>query len=642
MQEPRKSYNTVIFLIVIFFVLFFLNLIAAEKSLKFDLTEKKLYTLNKASKTLLKNLDDVCNITAYVSKDLPTSQANIERVVRDKLNDFKEIAGDNLHFRILKVSEEDSLQMNQLREDGVSPVRIGEQTKTKVGVELVYKSMKIEYYGKSQVVVINDRTMEYDIISAIKGLSKDHRKRVGIVTSIRDPQLEEQMRSETERQIDMYYPRIKDRYPDLDKETFKAQKMEEFENQLAQNMKLNFLQNFPAMGTLMMLNQHVDIKILDAFEMRSYEWSNVQETIQGLSGDMAFMRRDQSQVLNQMFGFPFKEIPGDIDVLVLFQPSSEYSAEFLEIIDRFIAGGKSALFLIDQVRVGQMYNQKFGLERQQNINQLLGKYGVVVEKNVIFDKSCVQDEMPILENLRLRTIPVNELYRPIVRHFPSSHPILSNFRGMVFETVSMIDPSAAGDMKDVEVVPLLVSSENSRIEELKPLGAQGNMVSLPAVENIEEEQFDQKNLLFAAALEGRFSRVKEEEFSDQDGEEGVQDDASSGGGADEGESPPLEVEKTEETRLIVVGDADFASMGGGDNFNFLLNAVEWLSRDPFGLWTLRGREFSLNFITEELSEAKQTWIQIANIILAPFLVVAVSLAAWLIRKNRKNALTLFK
>ncbi len=616
MKKTNPLQGTLL-VVIIAAILLFVNLIANQEYVKIDLTKQKLFTLDHITGRFLENLSDNCNITVYLSKDLPSTHQNLERLVRDKLDSFKEFAGDKLHYRIIRVSEGDTAMAGELRDEGIRQVQVGEQTKTKVGVQLIWKSAKIDYLGGKSVVILNDRTLEYDILSAVKTLSSGMKKKVGVLISFADPKLEEQDKKGLETRVDQLWDRIAESYPGTDKTTFLKTKIDEYENSLPQERKARFLNDFSSAGVFMMLSQHFDIEVLDISEKKDYRWERITDTIKNMRSENPMRQEDKSTVLARMFGRPFEEIPEELDLLLVYQPKFALEEENLKLVNDFVMKGKPAFFLVDQTRGASMYNTQFGLDRELDVNSLLEPYGVRVENALVLDKECVQKEMPILENMRLRSVPVFSLHQPILYKFDRDNPITSNFKAMAFDTVSPVDASHAESNETVTVMELLTSSENARIETGNDMGGPGKLIPLPMVQELDGQPFDDSFVPLAVALEGSLPNPYAETDS-----AGV----VIGGVA---ASP-------ENTRLVVVGDADFINMGAGDNFNFLLNSMEWLTNDEFSLASLRGREFMLNMITGEISSAAETWIQIVDILLMPLLILLISLGGYFYRINRKK------
>jgi ABC-type uncharacterized transport system involved in gliding motility auxiliary subunit len=635
-MKKSRSLQGFLLILIIGAILVFVNLIANQEYVKLDLTAQKLFTLDPVSKKILGNLSDNCNITVYLSRELPVSEQSLDRVVRDKLDAFKEIAGDKLHYRIIRVADNDTTVAAELRKEGIRQVQVGEQSKTKVGVQLIWKTAKVDYLGGSRNVVLNEHTIEYDLLSAVKMLSDDRKQKVGIIVSFADPKLEEQDRKSIEARVNQLWNKISASYPDMDKQSFLETKLQEYESSLPSTRKERFLSDFSSAGVLMLLSQHFDIRILDISDRKSYEWDRILDTMKNLQGENPMQREDKSTILARMFGRAFDEIPEDLDLLVIYQPKYALGEENLKVVNDFVMKGKPLLCLVDQTRPASMYNTKFGLDRDLDINDLLVPYGARIEDALVMDKQCVQKDIPILENMRVRNVPVFLLYQPILYTFDRENPITRNFRAMVFDSVSPVDISPADSIDGVTAAALLVSSEESRIETGNDLGGMGNLIPLAMVQDLDDQSFPDSHVPLAASLEGIFPSA----FPEKGGK--AEEDAENGQDSlvvlaeNHGVDSAAVLKSPAGTRLAVIGDADFVNMGGGDNFNFLLNVMEWLTKDDYSLASLRGKEFMLNMIPGDLSESTESWIEVMNIVLMPVLILILWIAGWLLRNHRKK------
>jgi ABC-type uncharacterized transport system involved in gliding motility auxiliary subunit len=95
-----------------------------------------------------------------------------------------------------------------------------------------------------------------------------------------------------------------------------------------------------------------------------------------------------------------------------------------------------------------------------------------------------------------------------------------------------------------------------------------------------------------------------------------------------------------ETRMVVVGDGDFARdqfMGGSkDNLSFLANMVDYLVDDA-GLITIRSKEASFAPL-DVVSDGTKKAVKYANLVVPPLLVLLYGIVRWRMRKSRKKAL----
>jgi ABC-type uncharacterized transport system involved in gliding motility auxiliary subunit len=102
------------------------------------------------------------------------------------------------------------------------------------------------------------------------------------------------------------------------------------------------------------------------------------------------------------------------------------------------------------------------------------------------------------------------------------------------------------------------------------------------------------------------------------------------------------VERGSETRLIVIGDADFASelyqySGGNYNPEFLANTAEWLSNseDLLEIKTRVARDTRLNKIQEPEARLRAAlFTQVFNLIVVPLSVVVFGILRLVFRRRR--------
>jgi ABC-type uncharacterized transport system involved in gliding motility auxiliary subunit len=102
------------------------------------------------------------------------------------------------------------------------------------------------------------------------------------------------------------------------------------------------------------------------------------------------------------------------------------------------------------------------------------------------------------------------------------------------------------------------------------------------------------------------------------------------------------VESSEETRLIVIGDADFASelyqySGGSYNLMFLANSAEWLSNseDLLEIKTRTARDMRLDKIQDPEARLRAAvFTQLFNVIAVPLAVIVFGIVRLIIRRRR--------
>lgn len=84
--------------LLFFLALIVLNLLADVAYLRIDLTKEKRFTLANSTKKLLGSMDDVAYFTIYLDGEFPADYKRLREATRDMLNEFRQVAGNNIEF----------------------------------------------------------------------------------------------------------------------------------------------------------------------------------------------------------------------------------------------------------------------------------------------------------------------------------------------------------------------------------------------------------------------------------------------------------------------------------------------------------------------------------------------------------------
>ncbi|MBK9631309.1 MAG: Gldg family protein [Saprospiraceae bacterium] len=93
----------------------FINLAARWISFRFDLTQNKEFTLSKATRDILKNLDDKVTIKAYFSKDLPVDIAKTTEALTDLLSEFKNISNGQVEYEFISPNDDQAKEEEAMK-----------------------------------------------------------------------------------------------------------------------------------------------------------------------------------------------------------------------------------------------------------------------------------------------------------------------------------------------------------------------------------------------------------------------------------------------------------------------------------------------------------------------------------------------
>jgi gliding-associated putative ABC transporter substrate-binding component GldG len=181
-KRIRYGSNTVAFIALVLGILVLVNFLSSRRFLRADLTEDKRYTVSKATKNVLKNLDDIVTITVYFSTE-PADVARIRRDVRDVLDEF-EAFSQKLQIDFIDPADFEEAQKQELRFKGIPEVQVNVPGKHKLEIANVYMAISIGYSGKEEVlpVVRSTANLEYELTSTILKVTTKEAKTIGFLT----------------------------------------------------------------------------------------------------------------------------------------------------------------------------------------------------------------------------------------------------------------------------------------------------------------------------------------------------------------------------------------------------------------------------------------------------------------------------
>ncbi|MFQ5561587.1 MAG: Gldg family protein, partial [Nitrospinota bacterium] len=173
--------------VVIFCAVVFLNVVASRiEGGRFDLTEDKLFTVSKAAKNVLSSLKAPVKIKFYITpaEKMPSEMKNLERDIRDKLEEFKLAAKGKLHFEIFNPTGEGALA-EKIQKLDIQPIQVQSIDKDEIGVKLIYSALSISYLDKKEEVIPavhprNIQNLEYELISRVYKISAERKPKLAV------------------------------------------------------------------------------------------------------------------------------------------------------------------------------------------------------------------------------------------------------------------------------------------------------------------------------------------------------------------------------------------------------------------------------------------------------------------------------
>lgn len=196
-SKKVKNYSqTFGFIIIVLGFLLVANYLASKLFVRFDLTEKKMYSVSKSTKKILKNMDDIVNVNVYFSQNLPAQFKNVQTDLHDILSEYQAYAGKNLRISYVDPTENEEVK-RQVTAMGVPEVQMQTIEKDKQQVVKCFAGLVVLYGDKKEVmpVVQNMANFEYDLTQAIMRVSRKDIPKIGVLKTDSLPELPPQMQS---------------------------------------------------------------------------------------------------------------------------------------------------------------------------------------------------------------------------------------------------------------------------------------------------------------------------------------------------------------------------------------------------------------------------------------------------------------
>ena len=97
----EKIFASKFWWLLLLVILFGINYLASVFHARFDLTKEKRYTLSKATKDLLKNLDDDVQIDVFLKGQFPAGFKKLATSTDEFLGLLKDRNGSKVHYRFI-------------------------------------------------------------------------------------------------------------------------------------------------------------------------------------------------------------------------------------------------------------------------------------------------------------------------------------------------------------------------------------------------------------------------------------------------------------------------------------------------------------------------------------------------------------
>ena len=174
--------GTLLGILLVAVILILVNVIAAGNFFRLDLTEGKEFTISKATKDMVRDLDDLVTITVYMSAELPTQLSTLRRQISDILDEYRNFGRGNIQVEFVDPISDPELEQ-RMRGLGIPMITAQTLEKDQFQSVNIYLGMLVSHLDRQEVIpVVQDTyTLEYDLTSAILKIASERTYKVGVL-----------------------------------------------------------------------------------------------------------------------------------------------------------------------------------------------------------------------------------------------------------------------------------------------------------------------------------------------------------------------------------------------------------------------------------------------------------------------------
>jgi gliding-associated putative ABC transporter substrate-binding component GldG len=616
----KKIVASKFWLIILLLILIGINFIASVYHSRFDLTKEKRYTLSKATKNLLRNLNDEVRIDVFLKGDFPAGFRKLANSTGEFLQECEEYSHGNLvvHF------EDPFKKANDSAEAFVK------ETKLEISRDSlqILKDTSGSFLSQVKLAILNSRTEKSDkqieqqyvlyLMDSLRSLYNLTPFTIQAPSKVGDEQIEKQV-------IPGAIIRFRDTAVGVNLLSGQRsygtspEELARLYNDVEATLEYKFTS---ALQKVTATTKPLIGYVLGNGEAWGY---NVNDAVRTLIHDYTFDTINVKQV-------PY--IPSAFDALVILKPSIPFSDADKLKIDQYVMRGGKIFWMIDNMyaELDSLYKSGgfIAFDRGLNLEDILFRYGVRLNENLLEDMQC--DRLGQIDPKSQQTRLVDWPYFPILNG--TNHPISKNIDGVRAMFPNTLDTVKAEGIKKTF---LLRSSNNARVLEA-PARVDFEFFQIAP----KMEEFTVHDTTVAALLEGKFTSLYAnripQSFIDSMKAYNI----------------PVKSICDSSTKMIVVADGDIATnmvsqqygpLPMGYNFytnytfankEFFDNCLEYLV-GPEGILETRAKEFTLRLLDlKKVREQKTTW-QFVNIAVPVLLIILFGVIYQQMRKRKYSS-----
>ena len=578
MENKRKSLkkNQIVAFLVTLVIVVVVNVIGSYVFTRFDLTSEKRYTLSPTTKEILGKLDDYVYFKVYLEGDFPAGFKKLRRETKEMLDEFRAYS-KYIDYEFINPSESEDPNERQenyrlLYQSGLNPTNVLDRASDGSSKQMIIWPGALVSYR-------NDTEIAIDL-------------------------LENQLGQSSEEALNASMQNLEFRLIDAVKKVTRIQKP-----------NIAFIQG------------HGELSGQDIYDITQTLSQNYNVVSLEIDGKIdALMHRTQDESV-EVKAFP------SYDAIVIAKPTEPFSEKDKFLIDQYIMHGGKVLWLVEPVfaTMDSLQNQEstIGIEQDLNLDDMLFKYGVRLNRDLLLDLTCAA--LPVRTGQMAGQAQL-EFFRWF--YFPllqaaSEHPMVRNMNSIKADFISSMDATTSAN--GIEQIPLLKTSDYTKVSGTPVFITLAMLRQTP-----DKRMFNSKGKNVAYLLKGSFQSLYANRIP--------QEIAEDNGMQFMDESVP--------TAMIVVAYGDIIrnqidikrkmplplgfdqyTQNTYANKEFIENAISYLV-DGEGLIDIRSRELKVRLLDmTKIGQERVKW-QLINTLIPIALIIALGFVMAMVRKNK--------
>ena len=578
MENKRKNLkkNQIVSFVVAVVIVVLVNVIGSFVFTRFDLTSEKRYTLSPTTKEILNGLNDYVYFKVYLEGEFPAGFKKLRRETKEMLDEFRAYTKYIDYEFINPAESNDPAEIKEIRTQlyraGLNPTNVSVRNNDGSSQELVIWPGALVSYR-------NDTEIAIDL-------------------------LENQLGKSSEDALNASMQNLEFRLIDAVKKVTRMMKP-----------NIAFIEGHGELG---------EQEVYDIAQSLAQNYNVGRVQIDGKID--ALIHRTQNEE-KDVKAFP------SYDAIIIAKPTEPFDEKDKFLIDQYIMHGGKVLWLVEPVYAAmdslQSQESTIGLEQDLNLDDMLFKYGVRLNRDLLLDLTCAA--LPVRTGQMAGQAQL-EFFRWF--YFPllqaaSDHPMVRHMNAIKADFVSSMDATTSAN--GIEQIPLLKTSDYTKVS-----GAPVFITLAMLRQAPDRRMFSSKGKNVAYLLKGTFPSL----YANRIPQELVDDQATDF------------MEESKPTAMIVVADGDIIrnqidikrktplplgydqyTQNTYANKEFIENAISYLV-DGEGLIDIRSRELKVRLLdVTKVNQERGKW-QVINTLVPIAFIIALGFVMAFIRKKK--------